>query len=167
MTKTILAAGLALLFIAAIALPQAGQAAGPTSPTDTALGEQQVEKLWSDFAQADLAALDRYVAPGFQSLHEDGARDWSQERLLVAGLKLSPYVLSDYKVTREGDVLVVTYLCRVGETIAAARLAKAPTPRLDVFQQTAGEWKLLSHVNVRKVTATSTADPSMMAVAEE
>src|SRR6185369_6231802 len=65
---------------------------------DTVLGQRQVEKLWADFAKPDLAALDQFVAPGFQSLHEDGARDWAQERLLVADLKLTPYVLFGYKV---------------------------------------------------------------------
>ena len=163
MKKHLLATGLLLLFIAAIVLPQKGKAAAPINAADTVLGQQQVEKLWADFAKPDLDALDKYVAPGFQSLHEDGARDWAQERLLVAGLKLTPYVLSSYKVTRENDVLVVTYECQVGETIALARLAKVATPRMDVFLQIGGEWKLLSHVNVRKVTPSTDANPLMIA----
>ncbi len=162
-----MAAGLSLVFIAAIAMPEAGNAAAPASATDLALGREQVEKLWADFAKPDLAALDQFVAPGFQSLHEDGARDWPQERQLVAELKLTPYVLSDYKVTRAGDVLLVTYQCQVGETITDAHLAKIATPRLDVFQQTNGEWKLLTHVNVRKATPSATANPSMIADAQE
>jgi hypothetical protein len=141
----------------------------PASAADAALGQQQVEKLWADFAKPDLAALDQFVAPGFQSLHEDGARDWPRERLLIADLKLTPYVLSDYKTTRNGDVLLVTYQCKVGETIAAARLAKASTPRLDVFQQIDGVWKLLSHVNVRKLSPPPSipADPMMIAELRE
>ncbi len=124
--------------------------------------------MWADFAQPDIADLDQFVAPGFQSLHEDGARGWAAERLLVAKLKLTPYVLSDYKVTRQGDVLLVTYQCQVGETIAAARLAKEATPRLDVFVQTGGGWKLLSHVNVRKIPPPSAgATPMMIAGPQE
>ena len=154
---------LALALISTIAVLHAGFAAGPTSADDNTLGQQQVEKLWAGFAKPDLEALDQFVAPGFQSLHEDGARNWTQERKLVAELKLTPYVLSGYEVTRSGDVLVVTYQCRVGETIAAARLAKENTPRLDVFVQSGGEWKLLSHVNVRKVSPSSAANPLMIA----
>jgi len=147
------------------------RAANPAAPApadraaDFALGQRQVEKLWAGFARPDLAALDRFVAPGFQSLHEDGARDWAEERLLVADLKLTPYVLFGYKVSRDGDVLVVTYQCRVGETIDDARLAKVSTPRLDVFQQIDGDWKLLSHVNVRKLLPSSPAGSAPMMIA--
>jgi hypothetical protein len=141
----------ALALIPVLAVSQPGDVFGTKTLTDNALGQQQVERLWADFAQPDLAALDKFVAPGFQSLHEDGARDWPQERLMVAELKITPYVLSNYKVTRNGDLLLVTYQCQVGETIAAAQLAKESSPRLDVFQQTLGEWKLLAHVNVRKI----------------
>jgi len=167
MKKFIIIPGLALVLIAATNLPQAGNASGQTSVADTALGEQQVERLWAGFAKPDLSALDQFVAPGFQSLHEDGARSWPQERKLVTELKITPYVLSDYKVTRNGDALLVTYQCKVGETIAAARLAKASTPRLDVFQQIGGEWKLLSHVNVRHVAPSSDVDPLMIADSQE
>jgi hypothetical protein len=165
-------ASLALLAVALVYPLRASNtvASAPvdTSP-DAALGQQQVEKLWAAFAQPDLAALDRFVAPGFQSLHEDGARDWAQERLLVAELKLTPFILFGYKVSRHGDVLVVTYQCKVGETIGDAQLAKVSTPRLDVFQQTDGEWKLLSHVNVRKIlpSVPPGSNPMMIASSRE
>ena len=159
----IMTLGLALALIPAISTPPPEDLAKQTSSAESALGQQQVEKLWTDFAQPNLEALDKFVAPGFQSLHEDGARDWTQERQLVADLKITPYVLSNYKVTRNGDVLVVTYQCKVGETIAAAKLATVSTPRLDVFQLSGGEWKLLSHVNVRKLSPTAAANPMMIA----
>ena len=163
MKKLLPALGLLLLIATASMAPRPSLA--PTKPAvdDVALGQQQVEKLWADFAAADLAALDKFIAPGFQSLHKDGARDWAQERKLVADLKLTPYALSDFKVTHNGDVLVVTYQCKVGETITAARLAKEETPRLDVFQLTGGKWLLLSHVNVRDVTPTTNANPMLIA----
>ncbi len=156
---------LGLLFIIATAsiAPRPGLTPVKPGVDDNALGQQQVERLWADFAQSDLAALDKFVAPGFQSLHKDGARDWAQERKLIADLKLTPYVLTDYKITHNGDVLVVTYQCKVGETISDARLAKEATPRLDVFQLTGGKWLLLSHVNVRDVTPTSNANPMLIA----
>jgi hypothetical protein len=167
MNKRLITLSLALALISTIAVLHASFYSEPTSASDNTLGQEQVEKLWAGFAKPDLNALDQFVAPGFQSLHEDGARDWVDERKLIAELKLTPYVLSDYKVTRSGDVLVVTYECKVGETIAAARLATVSTPRLDVFQQTDGEWKLLSHVNVRKVSPSSSASPLMIANAVE
>src|SRR5476651_2361320 len=112
------------LFAVALVFPLRASNPEASAPADMsadgALGQQQVEKLWAAFAKPDLAALDRFVAPGFQSLHEDGARDWAQERLLVADLKLTPYILFGYKVSRHGDVLVVTYQCKVGETIGDA-----------------------------------------------
>lgn len=163
---------LALLAVA-LALPLHASNQTASAPADTSadalLGQQQVEKLWAAFAKPDLAALDRFVAPGFQSLHEDGARDWPQERQLIADLKLTPYILFDYKVTRHGDVLLVTYQCKVGETLGDARLAKVSTPRLDVFQLTGGEWKLLSHVNVRRMLPTISpgSNPMMIVSSRE
>jgi hypothetical protein len=169
MNKFIITLSLALALMPATTVPPIGDAYSQTSAADNTIGQQQVERLWADFAKPDLSALDQFVAPGFQSLHEDGARDWAQERQLVAELKLTPYVLSDYKVTRNGDVLLVTYQCKVGETIAAARLAKESTPRMDVFQQTDGGWKLLSHVNVRKISPqpSTNANPMMIAGSRE
>jgi len=151
MKKIITVLGLALVLGLAVAMPTVAGTSAPASPADAALGQQQVERLWTDFAKADLTDLDKFVAPAFQSLHEDGARDWPTERLLAADLKLTPYILSDYKVTRQGDTLLVTYQCQVGETLAAARLSKEMSPRMDVFILSNGEWKLLSHVNVRKM----------------
>jgi ketosteroid isomerase-like protein len=163
MNKTILTLGLASTLALALTVTRAAPAAEPSGADDKALGRQQVERLWAAFAMPDLDALDQFVAPGFQSLHEDGARDWTEERKLVAELKLTPYVLFDYKVTRSGDVLVVSYQCKVGETIEDARLAMASTPRLDVFQQTPAGWKLLSHVNVRKLKPSPGDKPMMIA----
>jgi len=167
MKKTIIILSLALVLLTAFSVPHSTYVPASPSTSDSALGQQQVERLWADFAKSDLAALDMFVAPGFQSLHKDGARDWVQERQLVADLKLTPYFLSDYKVSRNGDVLVVTYACKVGETIADARLAKESTPRLDVFQLTGSEWKLLAHVNVRDVTPSSGANPMLIANIQE
>jgi len=163
MNKLLMALGLALALIPATGFSQTGETSSQTRAADNALGQQQVEKLWANFAKPDLEALDNFVAPGFQSLHEDGAREWTQERKLVAELKLTPYVLSGYQVTRNGDVLVVTYQCQVGETVAEAHLAKTSTPRMDVFQQIGGEWKLLSHVNVRKLAPMTGGNPMMIA----
>ena len=165
MKKSIVTLGFALALILLLSVSRGAPPAPPTNDSDLVLGQTQVEKLWAEFARPDLDALDHFVAPGFQSLHEDGARDWSEERKLVAALKLTPYVLLDFKVTRQGDVLLVTYRCSVGETIAAARLAKTSTPRLDVFQQIDGEWKLLSHVNVRRIVPSEPKAPDSMMIA--
>jgi hypothetical protein len=166
MKTPILALGFGLALVLLLAVSRGAPPAPPANDPDLALGQRQVEKLWAAFARPDLDALDRFVAPGFQSLHEDGARDWAEERTLVADLKLTPYALFDYKVTRQGDVLLITYRCSVGETIAAARLAKTSTPRLDVFRQIDGEWKLLSHVNVRRIVPSGPKAPDSMMIAE-
>jgi len=163
MKKLLPALSLAIALGVALVIARAAAPADSPAGDNPGLGRQQVERLWSDFAKMDLADLDQFVAPGFQSLHEDGARDWPQERMLVAVLKLTPYVLFDYKVTQSGDVLVVSYQCKVGETIEAARLSKISTPRLDVFQKTGSDWKLLTHVNVRKLSPSPGEPPMMIA----
>jgi len=54
--------GFALALLPATTVPPIGDAYAPTSTADNNIGQQQVERLWADFAKPDLAALD-FFAP--------------------------------------------------------------------------------------------------------
>lgn len=115
-----------------------------------ALGEKLVRQLWQLTKSADMAKLERMVSPAFQALHEDGARDRKQWLELVAKLDMGDYALSEFKTTRNGAVLMVTYWVAVAETIDGKRLPEAkPTPRLSGFIKAKAGWRLICHVNMR------------------
>ena len=56
---------------------------------DTTEGEALVRQAWALMKANDVKAVDKLMAPGFQSAHSDGARDKAAEPKLIAGLKLS------------------------------------------------------------------------------
>lgn len=114
---------------------------GKAQESDAALGERMVRSL---FANPETASL----AKGFQAINESGARDCDAEKKRIATMKLGDYALSDFKVTREGNVLVVTYIFTGHETMEGKMLSKQPVPRLSVFIETDQGWQLLAHANL-------------------
>lgn len=114
-----------------------------------ATGEQLVRKLWKHLEEGDIPALKEMMAPGFQSVHPDGARDGKQEIELIRGLSLGSCKLSDIKVTQNGSVLVATYFVSVQETIDGKVLSNAPAARMTVFLMTDTGWKWIGHANLK------------------
>ncbi|NCC38782.1 MAG: nuclear transport factor 2 family protein [Gammaproteobacteria bacterium] len=109
--------------------------------TDAALGEQLVRGFFANPAGASLAA-------GFQSVHQDGARDRDAERALLKQLQLGDYALADFKVTREADLLIVTYSVAAQEMIDGQPVSTEPSYRLSVFIPEGEDWQLLAHANL-------------------
>lgn len=124
-----------------------GAMAGET-PKD---GEALVRHLWMAIKAVDVKTLDSLMAPGFQSVHEDGARDRAGQLELIKGLKIEDYQLSEFKVTQSGEVMIVTYQVVTSETIDGKRLAKAPAMRMSVFVQLDGAWRWAAHANLRPI----------------
>ena len=116
---------------------------------DISLGETLVRQLWVDLKNRDVAAMQKWLAEGFQSVHQDGANDREHELKLLEGLNLGDYTLRDFHVTANGPVLVVTYKISVRETIEGERLSKVPAPRLSVFVKTEHGWQWLAHANLK------------------
>jgi hypothetical protein len=137
-----------VLFVATVALAQAGPAGEHQSPNQ-ALGENLVRQVWKDIKNRDMAGLETRMAKGFQSVHEFGASDRAHEMELINGLDINQYSLSDIKITRNGPVITATYFVSVEETIDGGRLSKAPAPRLTVFLETADGWKWIAHANLK------------------
>jgi len=117
--------------------------------SDSQLGEQLVRKVWADMKNTDVGHLEGIVADGFQSVHDFGANDWRQELRLIKALKLGPYTLSGFRVTRDGPVMIATYMVSVDETIHGHRLHRKPAPRMSVFLLTKDGWKWIAHANLK------------------
>jgi len=134
---------IALMFLAPAAM--ADQKAGH----EKELGEKLLRQLWADIKESDMVAIEKKIAKGFQSVHQYGAANREQEIKLLKGLKLGKYILSNIRITRNGPVIVATYLVSVEETIKGKRLTKKPAPRLSVFLKTDSGWKWMAHANLK------------------
>jgi len=88
------------------------------------------------------------MAPGFQSIHEDGARDAEEELKLLKQLNLGDYTLSNFKVTEVGPTMIVSYFVSVVETIDAKCLSIEPAARLTIFLKTDSGWQWIAHANL-------------------
>jgi len=116
--------------------------------TEFSLGEDLVRELWNDFKTQNMSALENKIAPGFQSVHEDGARDAEAELKLLKELNLGEYTLSNFKVTQVGPVIIVSYFVSVQETIEGKRLSTKPAARFSIFLKTDSSWQWIAHANL-------------------
>jgi ketosteroid isomerase-like protein len=110
------------------------------------------EVLYRDFTAAvaaqDWAAVESILAPDFQSVHTDGARDRAAELVMLKALELGTYSLTDFRSTRAGDTLVATHLLSVEETIDGSRLSTKPAPRLTVWRLGDAGWQIIAIANL-------------------
>lgn len=116
---------------------------------DQSLGEKLVRQVWADMKAGNMEALEGYTSPGFQSIHQDGARSREAELQLIKKLNLGTYKLTNFKVTENGPVIVVTYFVSVEETIKGERLSSKPAPRLSAWLKTDKGWQWIIHANLK------------------
>ena len=115
---------------------------------DLPLGEQLVRQFWEAIRTEDVVALDAILAPGFQSIHQDGPRDKDEELALCAGLDFDEYTLTDFVTTRQGAAIVVTFMASVEEVLAGVRTPSTPAARMAVFLMTEDGWRLVAYANL-------------------
>jgi hypothetical protein len=123
-----------------------------TSQPEVELGEKLVRQLWADIKDRNAEGAGKMIAQGFQSVHQDGARNREQEIELIKELDLGKYDLSDFTVTQNGPVIVATNSVSAEETIDGKRLSTETAPRLDVFLKTDSGWQLIAHANLKPIT---------------
>ncbi|MCD6101440.1 MAG: nuclear transport factor 2 family protein [Candidatus Cloacimonetes bacterium] len=119
-----------------------------TNETPFVDGEKLVRQLWSDFKKNNRDVLENWIADGFQSIHEDGARGGEEEIKLLMNLNLGEYTLDNFKTTQNRNVVIVTYTVSTLETIEGKVLPTAPAQRLSVFKKIDNDWKWIAHANL-------------------
>ncbi len=110
-------------------------------------GEAMVRELWDAMQSANLDYLDDLLDPAFQSAHQDGARNKSEELELLEKLNMGEYELTDFIVTRNNNTLNVSYFVNVTETIEGETYTRK-SARLTVFNKTPQGWKWIAHANL-------------------
>ncbi len=140
-----------IFILTCLAVSQGSIVAGE-SEGKFSLGEKLVRQLWADMKAGNVEVIEKMMAPGFQSIHEDGSRNRKEELRLIKGLNLGKYTLTKFKVTQNGPVITVTYLVSVEETIKGKRLpATKPAWRLSAWLKTDSGWKWIIHANLRSL----------------
>jgi len=119
-----------------------------TSYAGEVKGEKLERQMWADIKARNWAAVESKIAPGFQSVHQDGARDREVQIELIKGLNLGEYTLSNFQVTQNGPVIIVTYSVAVEETIGGKCLPKRSAARLSVWLKTDSGWQWITHANL-------------------
>ncbi len=111
-------------------------------------GEALVRQFWADMKARDIEAVEAMLAPDFQSVHADGARDRAGELALIQRLDLGAYELSDFTTTASNDAMIVSYKVSTREDIDGKEQAPKAVPRLAVFQKTAAGWHMIAYANL-------------------
>jgi len=111
-------------------------------------GRKLVQQLWVNFKTNNWEEIEKQMGSGFQSVHQDGTRGKDAQLELLKGLDLSDYTISDYTVTAEGPVIIVTYKITVEETLAGTRLPERTVMRLSAWVKSEDGWKWIIHANL-------------------
>lgn len=111
-------------------------------------GERLERDLWNDMKTFNWNALEKKLAPEFQSVHNDGPRNRTGELALIKNLQLGNYTLSNFKTSQQGDTIIVTYTVSADETIDDRRLTTRPSSRLSIWRNHNGQWQWLAHANL-------------------
>jgi hypothetical protein len=90
----------------------------------------------------DRAAIEAGMQANFQRINFEGAFDRSAEVAAITALGVTAPTISGVRATRVGDALVVTCLVKAGESVNGKKLPSEPAPRLAVWQQVDGAWRL-------------------------
>ena len=115
-------------------------------------GERLVRQLWAYSKEHKVMEIAKMMGPGFQSIHEDGAGDREAEIQVLEKVNLGKYTLSNFKVTQNGPVIIVTYFVSVEETLRGKRLsATKPAARLSAWLKTDSGWQWIIHANLRSL----------------
>lgn len=126
-------------------------ACSTTQPTAVD-GEQMEREFWGAMKDGNMPEIEAKIAPGFQSVHQDGSRDRAAEIALIKGLKLGDYTLDNFKVSKDGQTIVVTYTVSVTETIDGKVLPTKPAMRISVWTWTQKGWQWIAHANLNPMT---------------
>ena len=112
------------------------------------LGEKLIRSFFADSASRNHAAIEKILAPSFQSVHTDGVRDRAAELELIRNIKLGTHTLANFKTTRNDSVLVVTFEVNASsEVLAGKTVAQGSYPRMAVWQDTDSGWQLVAYAN--------------------
>ena len=147
---------------AATNTPAASEPASPRAVTaDDELGEELADEFFSILQRGDTEQLDAFLDPAFQIARADGSTA-DKQTYLQQPATVQAYQIDNVAATRDGEVLVVRYEVTTEEVIERQAYSSDPAPRLSVFVDDGGTWRLIAHANLNvPSTDTPPAAPSV------
>lgn len=122
-------------------------------------GEAFERQMWQDIKERNWSDLSNRIAPYFQAVQFDGARNKDQYMNRVKALDIGDFTLHNFKVTEGSGVIVVTYNISVSETIEGNRLTSSAM-RMSVWQKKRDNWQWIAHAILVPVpTAEQRSEP--------
>lgn len=137
--------------------PRMAQTVPAAWPSDQkgldARGASLVDQWMSAVAAKDASRLESMMLPCFQRISWAGSFDRAAEIEAIKALDAKSPKVSDVKVTRVGESLVVTCQVAVEERSASGPLPSEPSCRLGVWQLQDRAWKLAAWATLHMPSA--------------
>jgi hypothetical protein len=108
-------------------------------------GTTLLKHYWEDRATGNVAHASTYMDRHFQSIYYFGALDKSGELNVIQNLNLTNYSLSRMVETRHDDLMILTYIAFVDETLNGQEIQHQESPCMTIWKHIDGRWKLMSH----------------------
>jgi len=91
-----------------------------------------------------------FLAPEFVIIHSDGMiRNKTQSMEYVKkDLHLKSFELNNFKITKSGDIIIVTYTNKASEIIDNKHTSNEPKPRMTILQKQGDRWLILAHADL-------------------
>lgn len=119
----------------------------PTLPDPDETGRELVIRFGEILQSKDRAALEAFLASGFQMQRADGTST-DRSEYLALDINLKNFALGDdLEAYQEGNALTVRWSAKVVETVDGQPRSEVFAPRLSTFLWVDGAWRLLSHAN--------------------
>ena len=107
-------------------------------------GSELVKKVFEDLANENFKSLENRFSTNFQGLTPSGMKSRDEGIEMLKKINLKDYTLEDLKVTKQNDVLVITYSAKLKGKIEGNKLHEKKRYFLTTFIKTDSLWKLIS-----------------------
>ena len=111
-------------------------------------GTSLLRRFWEDRQTGNSARASTYMDSHFQSVYYFGALDKSGELNVIENLHMEDFVLSKLVETRDGSLMILTYIAQVQETLNGEPVYDSYAPCVTIFKYVEGRWKLMSHTEL-------------------
>lgn len=118
--------------------------------SDEKTAQATIESWFAAMKNDDYSKAASFLSPQFVSVHTDKiVRNKTQEIELIKKLDLKSYQLTNFKFSRSGDAIVVTYNDNTIEKIDNEPVAHGAAGRMAVLQKKEKEkWIILAYANL-------------------
>ena len=106
--------------------------------------------FWEDRATGNVDRASRHMDSHFQSVYFFGTLDKSGELNVIQNLNMISHSLSNRVETRQGSLMIITYLATVNETLDGQPIDQV-SPCTTTWKKEGDHWKLMSHAELSQV----------------